>query len=101
MDAQSSASVQLPPFSSGHQYWQHRNDFVKREQMYSDQPHPPKTESDDSMPSTSDFVKKLYKFVLRSYIYSPLTSQNAGGPVLPARRLLGPSGRLLRSQRYE
>ncbi|KIK52710.1 hypothetical protein GYMLUDRAFT_49774 [Collybiopsis luxurians FD-317 M1] len=83
---------------------------------------------EDSMPSTSDFVKKLYKLrilsfpilspyslfvfrVLCSLSLSPISSgsayhrvlglQNARRPILPRRRLMGTPRRLFRRQRHE
>ena len=74
----------------------------------SSQHHPlPVKESasvEDGMPSTSDFVKKLYKWALTfatgvtSCDNRRLPLQDARGPVLPARRLVGPPGRLFCGQ---
>lgn len=70
---------------------------LKREQLAPPQPPPPK-DGDDNMPATSDFVKKLYKYVFHQSLHHPAFTmrQDARGSVLLACCVVGSKWGLLR-----
>lgn len=92
--------------SSIHRTSNSRDDISQREmrQMKREPTHqihsvPPLKEQEDTMPATSDFVKKLYKYFFFAFFTIPSfinTSQNARRPHILPCRLMGPTGRLLR-----
>jgi hypothetical protein len=59
---------------------------------------------EDGMPSTSDFVKKLYKYACRFLFHRGLITlssahlQDARRPIVSARRIVGSTGRLFCGQ---